>query len=41
MLLVNSGGVLVNFGYLSSSSHIKIIKALAVTIDCKRVNVND
>lgn len=40
MLLVNSGGVLINFGYLSSSSHIKIIKALAVT-DYKRVHVND
>ena len=41
VLLVNSGGLLINFNSVSSPILIKIITSLAVSLDYKRRGVND
>lgn len=41
VLLVNPGGLLINFNSVSSPIHIKIITSLAISLDYKRRDVND
>ena len=41
VLLVNSGGLLINFNSVSSPVLIKIITSLAVSLDYKRRDEND